>query len=118
MKTHRILKILLMMAWSLMIFACVHDPGISPSLDPHVERMMEMHQKMAAAHTQMAQCLASGKRHQQCHEALVAECAKISMPGRHSSPAAGKSGRGPGGGGMMWNCPMLLDEGIEANPPQ
>jgi hypothetical protein len=42
--------------------------------DKHVKAAIAEHQKMAKAHSDAAQCLASGKEEKVCHKALYEAC--------------------------------------------
>ncbi|MFI5347062.1 MAG: hypothetical protein ACHQ51_11875 [Elusimicrobiota bacterium] len=60
------------------------------------QKMVAMHEKMAEAHKQAAECLKAGKPVKECHDALVAQCPM----GKDGSPMMGDMcpmmGRGKG----------------------
>jgi hypothetical protein len=61
------------------------------------QKMVEMHEKMAALHTQAAECLKAGKTVKECHDAMAAQC------------PMNKDGTCPMMGSM---CPMGRGQGL------
>lgn len=67
------------------------------------QKMIEMHEKMAALHAQTAECLKAGKPVKECHDALVAQCPMgkdggCPMMGETCPMGRGKGMRGQGRG--------------------
>lgn len=54
------------------------NKGSAP-VDKHTQSAISDHQKMAKAHGEAAQCLASGKSEKVCHEALKTACPDVGI---------------------------------------
>lgn len=65
------------------------------------QKMIEMHEKMAAAHAQAAACLKSGKPVDECRDALMKSC------------PMGKDGGCMMGGQKNGMCPMCGGKGMK-----
>jgi len=66
----------LVLAFMLSIFAVLAQAKEDPA---HVKALVEQHKAIAAAHQAAAQCLASGKDEEACHEELGKACKGIAI---------------------------------------
>jgi hypothetical protein len=63
------------------VFACITSTAQQKEvvLDKHVKAAITDHQKMAKAHSDAAQCLASGKDEKECHKQMAKDCPDVGI---------------------------------------